>query len=308
MKKGATHVETERDRDQQAPNPLAADPFPLLILDVRDGVSNPPRLRNALMQWHEDLQFVVAARGTADIDTPIGHYECGEGQGAFFNSTTPHRVVGRSGSMYMSFVFPAKMLGFFPGSAMQERGVIPYVGDGARPAVYFDGSEPWHAEVIGHLLAAREEHLADGESAASLYRIAWEVVGAWAVYIAHVTPTPPSAATIRLNERMRAFLSFIEAHYGEQVSLDDIAAAGSVGKSECLRCFRKALGTTPVAYLNAYRVSEATEMMRAGEMTVTQIAFACGFSSASYFSKAFRAQVGMSPREYLRALSNPEVG
>ena len=293
----------KRDFGQQAPNPVAADPFPLLILDVRDGISNPPRVRNTLMQWHDDLQFIVAAEGVTDIDTPIGHYECEKWQGAFLNSRTPHRVVGRPGSMFMSFVFPAKVLGFFPGSAMHARGVAPYIGADAQPAVYFDLSEPWHAEVMGHLLRARDEHLADGESAAGQYRIAAEVVCAWAEYIENAEPVPASSGTRLLNERMRAFVAFIEGHYGEPLSLADIAAAADVSKTECLRCFHEALGTTPVAYLNAHRVAEATEMMREGGMSITQIALSCGYASSSYFSKAFKAQLGMSPRGYVRALS-----
>ena len=293
----------ERAKSMAAPNPQAADPYPLLVLDVRGGVSNPPRLRNDLMQWHDDLQFVVVAEGEVEVDTPIGRTVLERWQGAFFNSRTMHRVKGRAGSMFMSFVFPAKVLGFFPGSDMAQNAVAPFVGDGAEPATYFDLSQDWHSELIGHLLSARDAALS-GDAAAARYLVAVKLAEAWAVYIAHARGKAVDARTQVLNARMRDFVGYIEEHYAEQVSLDDIAAAGSVGKTECARCFREALGTTPYAYLTTHRISCACEAMREGRGTVTQIALDCGFGSASHFSKAFRAELGMSPREYLRALKD----
>lgn len=189
-----------------------------------------------------------------------------------------------------------------PESTVENAPATANAASTSELAAYFDLSEPWHADVMGHLLAARDAHLSGDGGAARLYRIAAEVVCAWAEYIAHTDPAPPAPETRLLNERTRAFLSFIERSYGQPVTLADIAAPAGVSKSECLRCFRSALDTTPVAYLNAHRIAEATEAMRAGDKSMTQIAMECGYSSSSYFSKAFKAQLGMSPRECARAL------
>ena len=70
----------ERRLDEHDPNPLAGEPYPVLVLDERDGVSVPYRERDALVHWHEDLQLVVVSQGVMDIDTPLGHFSCGEGR------------------------------------------------------------------------------------------------------------------------------------------------------------------------------------------------------------------------------------
>ena len=292
----------DRLQSEHDPNPIAGEPYPVLVLDERDGVSVPYRERDALMHWHEDLQFVVVSQGVMDVDTPLGHLDCREGQAVLFNAGVPHRATGRMGSVCTSFLLPAVVLGFSPGSEMHVRAVAPYVAHGARPAYYFDDSKPWHAEVIEHLETAREAALRGDGGPAAHYRVVAELAGAWALYIANVEPEPASPADAVADKRMRSFVGFIERHYGQPVSLADIAGAAGVSKAECGRVFRSVLGTTPYAYLTEHRVRCAADMIREGSMSMTDIAHACGFGSASHFSKAFKEAMGVSPREYRKSV------
>ena len=61
------------------------------------------------------------------------------------------------------------------------------------------------------------------------------------------------------------------------------------------------------AYCRERRVERARELIREGRMSMTAIAAATGFSSVHYFSRTFRALVGMSPREYLRSVQSMTV-
>jgi AraC-like DNA-binding protein len=60
------------------------------------------------------------------------------------------------------------------------------------------------------------------------------------------------------------------------------------------------VGLTPITYLNRYRVRQAKALLEAGEKGITEIAVEVGFSSSSYFTRVFRDEVGVSPRDYLR--------
>ncbi len=289
------------DPTLKAPNPIELDPFPILTLSVKGEVSDPPRLRGRLMQWHDDLQFVVVTKGRVSIDTPLGHRDLPEGSAVFFNSGTPHRVISENGEEHISLVFPAKVLGFFPGSSMAERCVDPYIGPNSPLATYFDGTEAWHAKVIEHLLAAAEASLIPDEQGFYQYRTAIEVACAWMCYIENVGTLRPDKQGRVQNERIRSYIAFIEGHYAERISLKDIAAAGNTSETECVRCFKKALGTTPYAYLLAHRISVAGELIRQGEQSITEIALDTGFGSASHFSKTFKRIMGMSPHAYAKS-------
>lgn len=61
----------------------------------------------------------------------------------------------------------------------------------------------------------------------------------------------------RYNERTKQMLTFIKRHFGEELSVRAIADSASISESECLRCFRKILDTSPIAYLKTYRLQRA---------------------------------------------------
>ncbi len=100
-------------------------------------------------------------------------------------------------------------------------------------------------------------------------------------------------------------LAFIHKHYGEKLSLEDIAAAGSVSKSTCLGIFRKYLKETPVQYLVAWRLKNAGRLLSETDLPVSEISLAVGFPSISYFSEVFRRSYGQTPQDYRK---NASVG
>jgi AraC-like DNA-binding protein len=73
-----------------------------------------------------------------------------------------------------------------------------------------------------------------------------------------------------------------------------------VGLSEryLTQCFRLETGLTPIKYLNRYRIRQARILLAQGEMNVTEVALAVGFTDPSYFARVFRDEIGISPRAY----------
>jgi AraC-like DNA-binding protein len=97
---------------------------------------------------------------------------------------------------------------------------------------------------------------------------------------------------------VRKAMAYLHEHYMEPISLEDAARHISVSKEYLARCFRHEVGITLVKYLNRYRVRQAKALLQKGEHNLTEIALETGFSSSAYFSRVFRQEVGMSPREY----------
>ena len=93
-------------------------------------------------------------------------------------------------------------------------------------------------------------------------------------------------------------MDYIHQHYGEKLTLEQIAAAAAVSKRECLRCFRDCIGKAPFAYLLEYRVQVAERLLRTTDLPVTEIALQTGFNGSAYFSKVFRELRQISPSQY----------
>ena len=107
------------------------------------------------------------------------------------------------------------------------------------------------------------------------------------------------ANKLKINDnRARLMLSFIQSHYHEDLTIDAIAAAASISRSECFRCFRLAMNIRPIEYLTALRVERAIDLLLNTGRSVTDICSACGFSDISYFGKVFHAATGFPPRTF----------
>lgn len=91
-----------------------------------------------------------------------------------------------------------------------------------------------------------------------------------------------------------------DRHYTEPIGLEELAAVAGLSKYHFLRLFRAAYGRTPAAYLSERRVERAQDLLRATNLTVTEVCHAVGFSSLGSFSSRFRAVVGESPSEFQR--------
>jgi AraC-like DNA-binding protein len=99
-------------------------------------------------------------------------------------------------------------------------------------------------------------------------------------------------------------MAFIHSFYAEPISRGDVAAHVGLSERHLTRCFHQEVGLTPITYLNRYRVKQARRLLDAGQKGITEIAGEVGFSSSSYFTRVFRDEMGISPREYLRNRSD----
>ena len=97
------------------------------------------------------------------------------------------------------------------------------------------------------------------------------------------------------NKAVKTMILYVQEHYHEIISVDALAAAAHISRSECFRCFRYYTGKTPVDYINGYRLSIAANLLTDTEKTIAEICNICGFSNQSYFGKLFKKCYGVSP-------------
>lgn len=100
------------------------------------------------------------------------------------------------------------------------------------------------------------------------------------------------------NDKIKLMLIYIHEHYPENLSVKELAAAAYTSERECYRIFREHLHTTPIAYLTAYRIQIACQMLAESKASITEVGAACGMGNSSYFGKVFREVVGCTPRQY----------
>ncbi len=89
-----------------------------------------------------------------------------------------------------------------------------------------------------------------------------------------------------------------DRHYAEPLDLDGLAAVAGVSKFHFLRCFALTYGKTPARYLAERRIERAQDLLRATNLSVTEVCMVVGYTSLGSFSSKFRQLVGVTPGAY----------
>ncbi len=95
-------------------------------------------------------------------------------------------------------------------------------------------------------------------------------------------------------------MQYINEHSTEKIGIKDICNAIGYSKSTVLVAFKKEFGTTVNAYLTNVRLEKSKKMLLDENITINEIALACGFSDQSYYSKVFSVNYGISPTDFRR--------
>lgn len=247
------------------------------------------------VDWHWHPEVELAYLESASICYHIDGRELtlSRGEGLFINSNVLHRLTTKTGGTAHDFVFSAEFVAP-SGTRIYRDFVEPVIASGI-PFVRIDN--PACIERLEALHRAQ----ASNSSTRDL-DIHMCVEGIWRELYCTVralgAKAAPSLQADLAGRRMQLMLAHIQAHFGEPLTLGDIAAAAQLSKSGALRCFRAVLGTTPIAYLAEYRLGKAADLLSRGDMSVAAIARQTGFESTSYFCRMFKRKFGMTPLQF----------
>lgn len=109
------------------------------------------------------------------------------------------------------------------------------------------------------------------------------------------------------DERIQALCGYMEEHFAENVTLDDLLSMTPFGKSYLLRSFTKQLGVSPYRYLQTIRLDKSKKFLEQGIPPVEAAAMA-GFSDQSHFTHFFKEFIGLTPRQYQKIFqTKPDI-
>lgn len=99
------------------------------------------------------------------------------------------------------------------------------------------------------------------------------------------------------NAFLKRAIMYIRLNYQLDISMNDIAEHSSISERYLRKLFSQNLHLSPLDYLNQMRINKSIELLRNTEMSVKEVCYQCGFQSPQYFSRIFKQQMGVTPRE-----------
>lgn len=251
----------------------------------------------ALCHWHEDVELLMPLRGYLAYNVDGANVTVREGNAIFVNARHMHYGFSADGSdcEYICITFRPQLL--CANEAIRNRYVLPVLTSPNFSHMVLRSAIPEHRGALAALrrvdgLYQRSEPGRELQAMSQLYQLWLEIYRLAQGSIGEAISTD---VNVLIQKQM---LEFIRTHYQERVTVDAIAAAGGVCRTKCCQIFKKYLNRTPNDYLNSFRLEKGMELLKSTSMTVTEIADACGFTSASYFTELFTRQKGCPPKVY----------
>ncbi len=263
-------------------------------------------------QFHEEMEITIIHRGSLQVMTETGIRTLSEGQGVIFNQNTIHRFLPMESAecSYYCIHFNPVFLFSYDLPITTLKYLKPVLKNPSLSVIYLDKGSAWEEAVLQLIHDLITVNLSKEEgyeliSRGYLYHF-WHLL----FQKMNMLPSQPVQKTSSPDmKRLRAAITYIEEHYAENISLDNIAASVHISKSECCRCFKRNLHLTPFEYLLKYRIFVATREMiqEPNQKSISDLALSVGFNTPSYFNKVFKKFINCTPSEYKALVKKAET-
>lgn len=109
------------------------------------------------------------------------------------------------------------------------------------------------------------------------------------------------------DEKILEAQSYMESHYKEGISIDDVIERVHLSKRNFIRRFKKATGNTPLEYLQRIKIEDVKKALESSNEPIGEIIFRSGYQDAGSFRQLFKKHTGLSPMEYRKKYHQPLI-
>ncbi len=265
--------------------------FPAYI--KKGQLSSYPDFR-AISHWHDDLEFILILDEHMSYDVNGQKIQMQAGEGIFVNSRCFHYGFSDTHKEchFICILFSPQLLSV--NTYFVENHLNPLIQNINFPYQKLNPSIIWQTSILNDLENLYEENKDNLqpflilEKAFHILRILSENMDCFHDY-------DKNADDIAL---LTSMIGYVQKNYSNKILLKDISASGNCCKTKCTSLFQKYLNTSPMVYLNRYRLDKSAFLLKNTSMSITEIAYACGFSNSSYYCELFRKHYNTTPVKF----------
>lgn len=250
--------------------------------------------------WHPEIELTWIMSGQIEYLVNDKKYLLKEGDGLFCNSNSLHSEYMKDGQdcNYLSLTFHPRFIYGYENSLLQTKYVDFITSNESWHSLGLESETDWHRDIIGQI--RKIYHMSQTPPPDYELRVHLILAEIWQKLYSYYNSLPASEHHPQKHlARLKDILSFIQEHYAQELSLDEIAEHVNICKSECCRFFKKYMKMTIFDYILFLRVQNSLPLLREGE-SITKIASMTGFSTSAYYGQIFKRYMGCSPSKYRR--------
>jgi AraC-like DNA-binding protein/mannose-6-phosphate isomerase-like protein (cupin superfamily) len=302
---GYSKIITDETRRELAAHGNAEYPFKYYLEDIWDF-----DLHCIDWHWHSELEFVLVEKGLAECFIGSEKYELSAGMGIFINSKVIHRFEAKQNTIIPNIVFSPDLLAEKE-SLIYKKYILPVL-DSDIECVILNPQNLMHNEVLCMLKEIfiaqdSQSEAVTNECKCTELLTVQKLLKLWGILFEIFSDLSRNnkmhlavgnKKSVRTKFQLQMMMQFIHQNYTNQISLEDIATSGGMSRNNALLVFKNNLHTSPIQYLNNYRLCRAAKLLSETEKKIAAIAFDTGFESPAYFCRQFKNLFQMTPKEY----------
>lgn len=265
-------------------------------------IHRPPHAFQFPVHWHEEFEIIYIKQGTLQITIDNKNYTGQAGSIFLVNPRELHFMGSSDMSVaYFTLLFPLEFISFQSMDHLETTLFQPLRSGQLLFSHTIPNGTLTHALtcILDEItLINRKNHRTESPNRQLETRIL--LLQFFLQIIEHGSLIAPSVPG-KQSDMQRELLAYIEDHYTEKITLQDLAARFHLSEKYVSRYFKEHFHLTFSDYVNHLRLSHAKKLLETTELSVTQVALDSGYPNVSYFIRTFKESYEYSPLKYRKA-------
>lgn len=253
--------------------------------------------------WHHNVEILKVVKGSYTVELNLEEYVLKAGDICFINSGELHQIEGKErDTIHNVLIFNPHILEFVYEDEVQEGFIEPFLAHVSSLPRIVGAEDELYGRISG--LFDQAVGLALEEKSGWYFKV--KLLLMEMLYEAGRSGRMVSLSSIQSAsekeriDRYKRIISYMEEHFAEKVSLEQLAGEAQCNPQYLCHFFKEIAGVSPIQYLINYRIEQAREMLADTTKTVLEVSLDCGFENVSYFIRQFKKATGGTPREFRR--------
>lgn len=253
----------------------------------------------ANLHYHKEFELLIATRGSLCVQIEESTYTLSEGEGIFINSGLLHMICSNEETAhgFIAIVFDYSILCTKHDCTFNK--YIQPLMNGALLA----------PTILNSTVCGLVRSICASYETASFGFELYIKHSLLQIFHLFVQSSEPATLPVQNTKStiIKNVLDYVEENYSEQISLQDMADHVHISREYLCRIFNIMSDTTPIEYLNRYRIRQSTYLLIHTDRSISDIALSCGFNNSSYYNKLFLRYIGSTPTRYRKINTHSDI-
>ncbi|WP_054023421.1 AraC family transcriptional regulator [Bacillus sp. FJAT-28004] len=251
--------------------------------------------------WHAEAEFFYVLEGEVLFQIDTDYFIVIAGEAVFIDGGDIHagHARGVTACSFCAIVFDTHLLASASYDAVQERFISPLQDKKKTFPRHIQPKTDWEIALLQHLqciMKVCQSQQPGHETAVKghFYLMLHEI----AAQNKFCNRSETSNADSTKIDRLKTAIVYMQNHFQRPIRIAEIADQIPMSEGQFCRFFKTMTRQTPIEYLNAYRIRQATELLLKPELKISAVALDVGFDHISYFVKVFRKMMKCTPSQF----------